>query len=77
VRFIAYYHIGLGLIFYSLGLLALYEGARSGVFARLINADILLPLIGLIIAVLSVLWGLVVIRMGISDLTEGEENGKA
>jgi hypothetical protein len=77
VRVIAYYHMGLGLIFYSLGLLALYEGARSGVLGKLINIDILLPLIGVIIALSSIVWGIIMIRMGIEDLTEGEENGKA
>jgi hypothetical protein len=64
------------LIFYSLGLLALYEGARSGVYEKLINADILVPLFGLIIAALSVLWGIVEIGMGISDLSECEKDGK-
>jgi divalent metal cation (Fe/Co/Zn/Cd) transporter len=75
MKFITYYYLGVGLIFYTLGILALYEGVRSGVFQRLINTDILIPLLGLIIAVLSVLWGLAVIGMGINDLTEGEENG--
>jgi hypothetical protein len=77
MRLIGYYHISVGLIFYSLGLLALYEGARSGVFARLINTDVIIPLFGLIIALASTLWGIIVLKMGISDLTEGEENGKA
>jgi type IV secretory pathway TrbL component len=79
MRLIGYYHILLGLIFYSLGLLALYEGARSGVYEKLINADILVPLLGLlglIIAALSVLWGIVEIGMGISDLSECEKDGK-
>jgi hypothetical protein len=76
MRLIGYYHISLGLIFYSLGLLALYEGARSGVYEKLINADILVPLFGLIIAALSVLWGIVEIGMGISDLSECEKDGK-
>jgi hypothetical protein len=75
VRFIAYYHMGLGLIFYSLGLLILYEGARNGVFARLINTDIIIPLSGLVIALFSIVWGLIELKMGIEDLTEGEENG--
>jgi hypothetical protein len=77
VRFIAYYHISVGLIFYSLGLLLLYEGARNGVFARLINTDIIIPLSGLVIALFSIVWGLIELKMGIEDLTEGEENGKA
>jgi hypothetical protein len=77
MRFIAYYHISLGLIFYSLGLLALYEGARSGVLGKLINIDILLPLIGVIVALSSIVWGIIMIGMGVNDLMEGEENGKA
>jgi hypothetical protein len=76
-RLIAYYHISIGLLFYSLGLILLYEGVRSGVFQRLINTDILLSLLGLIIGVASTIWGVIVIGMGINDLTEGERGGKA
>jgi hypothetical protein len=76
MRLIGYYHITLGLIFYTLGILALYEGARSGVFQKIINTDVLLSLIGVIIAALSVIWGIVEIGMGISDLSECEKDGK-
>jgi cytochrome bd-type quinol oxidase subunit 1 len=75
MRFIGYYHLTIGLIFYTLGILLLYEGARSGVYQKLINTEILIPIIGVIVALGSIVWGIIKIGMGISDLMEGEENG--
>jgi hypothetical protein len=75
MKVIAYYHISIGLIFYSLGLILLYEGARSGVYDKLIDSDILIPFIGVIIALFSMLLGIAVLGMGFRDLSQGESDG--
>jgi hypothetical protein len=72
MRLIAYYHMTLGLLFYSLGILALYEGARSGFYHKIINTDVIITILGLIIALFSMIWGIIQFKMGVTDLKEGE-----
>jgi hypothetical protein len=72
MRFIGYYHMAMGLIFYTLGILLLYEGARSGVYQK---PEILIPIIWVIVALGSIVWGMIKMGMGISALMEGEEDG--